>query len=236
MRAIDQGDETNFEDADYLLASYASSLKVLTTYKQIEGIDIKYELSKDRNSKEISPIEEIINKSIKIACDYLIPSGYDKYQWKLLLNEERFYIKGLDIEKNKSYKLGAYQELARGYGIINYRELFENSKANNVRLKTPMEFKNTNLQNANLQNTNFSSTLTRSVVMALYQSVKAQDTMEGKNWLKTELNTMYWKQRTAIIEILSYFSRLEAIEHMEHWHKASEYAKLLKEVIKNDGV
>jgi putative DNA methylase len=231
MRTIDKGDETNFTDADYLLASYASSLKVLTTYKQIEGIDIQYELSKSRNSKDVSPIEEIINKSIKIAYDYLIPAGFDNYQWKLLTSEERFYIKGLEVEKNKGYQLGSYQELARGYGVNVYKDLLENTKANNVRFKTPMEFKNTNLQNSN-----FGITLTRNVIMAIYQSVKAEDTIEGKNWLKTVLDSMYWKQRSSIIEILNYFSRFEAVEHMEHWHKSSEYAKLLKEVIKNDGV
>jgi putative DNA methylase len=231
MRTIDEGDDPNFSDADYLLASYASSLKVLTTYKQIEGIDVQYELSKDRNSKEVSPIEEIINKSIKIAYDYLIPAGFDQYQWKLLSSEERFYIKGMELEKNKSYQLGAYQELARGYGVNSYKDLFENTKANNVRLKTPMEFKNNNLQNDN-----FGSTLTRNVLMSIYQAAKAEDTMEGKKWLRSELENMYWKQRNTIIEILDYLSKFEAVEHMEHWNKSSDYAKLLKEVIKNDGV
>lgn len=233
MRAIDKGDEANFEDGDYLLASYASSLKVLTAYKQIEGIDVQYELSKGRSSKEVSPIEEIINKAKTIAYDYLIPSGFDQYLWRILSKEERFYIKGLELEKNKSHQLGAYQELATGFGVDNYKDLFENTKANKVRLKTPMEFKNTNLQN-----TNFGSTLTRNVLMALFQSVKAEDTVEGKNWLRAEYDKdeLYWKNRKLILEILIFLSKFEAIEHMQHWHKSSEYAKLLKEVIKNDGV
>jgi hypothetical protein len=94
-----------------------------------------------------------------------------------------------------------------------------------------MEFKNTYFQNDN-----FGSTLARNVLMAIYQSVKAEDTIEGKNWLRSELDIVYWKQRNTIIEILDYLSRFEAVEHMEHWNKSSEYAKLLKEVVKNDGV
>lgn len=232
MKALDEGEETNFSDADYLLASYASSLKVLTAYKKIEGIDIQYELSKPMDSKEISPVEEIINKAVKIAYDYLIPIGFNQQRWKLLSPEERLYIKGLELEKNGTYQLGAYQELARGYGVSDYKDMFQSTKANNVRFKTPMEFKT-----SSMQNDRFNSTLTRNVLMALYQSVKGEDTKEGKNWLRAQYGTVvYWENKNMFIEILEYLSKLEAVEHMEHWRESAKYANMLKEVVKNDSI
>ena len=113
MRDLDDKEDPNFSDADYLLAAYAASLKVLTSYKQIEDIDIQYELSKERVSGEESPIEKIINQAVKIAYDYLIPNEFDNYIWKMLTPEERFFIKGLDFEKDGVNQIGAYQELAR---------------------------------------------------------------------------------------------------------------------------
>ena len=128
MRELDDKEDPNFSDADYLLAAYAASLKVLTSYKKIEDIDVKYELSKDRNSGEESPIEKIINESIKIAYDYLTPPGFDSFTWKLLKPEERLYIKGLEFEKDGIYQIGAYQELARGFGVKEYKDLLANTK------------------------------------------------------------------------------------------------------------
>ena len=61
MRELDDKEDPNFSDTDYLLAAYAASLKVLTSYKKIEDIDIQYELSKARLPGEESPIEKIIN-------------------------------------------------------------------------------------------------------------------------------------------------------------------------------
>jgi putative DNA methylase len=105
MRELDDKEDPNFSDTDYLLAAYAASLKVLTSYKQIEDIDVNYELSKSRDSGEESPVEKIINEAVKIAYDYLTPGGFDSYLWKMLIPEERFYIKGLDIRKRRSIKL-----------------------------------------------------------------------------------------------------------------------------------
>ena len=61
MRELDDKEDPNFSDPDYLLAAYAASLKVLTSYKSIEDIDVKYELSKNRNEKGETPIQKIIN-------------------------------------------------------------------------------------------------------------------------------------------------------------------------------
>ncbi|MFZ3591518.1 anti-phage-associated DUF1156 domain-containing protein [Bacillus sp. DJP31] len=233
MKDLDDKEDPNFSDADYLLASYASSLKVLTAYKDIEGIDVVYELSKSRNSNEESPIEAIINKAVKVAYDYLIPEDIDQMVWRDLIEEERFYIRGLELEMGNVYQAGAYQELARGFGVKDYRDLLENFRANSVRLKTASEYRN-----RGINNDVFGKTLFRHILMAIHQSVQAESTTEGRNYLRAtyDQNNEYWNHRTAIMEILEFISRFKNIAHMSHWHQDAYYARLLKEAIRNDGI
>ena len=233
MRDLDDKEDPNFTDADYLLASYASSLKVLTAYKDIEGIDVQYELSKPRNSNEESPIEALINKAVKIAYDYLIPEGVDSLVWRDLLPEERFFIRGLELEMGNVHQISAYQELARGFGVGDYQDMFENFRANTVRLKTASEYRA-----KGIDRDTFGSSLMRNVLMAIYQCVQAESTAEGKNYLKAKYdqNNEYWDKRSAIMEILEFISRFENITHMEHWHQDAYYARLLREAVRNDGI
>lgn len=231
MRDLDDKEDPNFSDADYLLAAYAASLKVLTSYKQIEDIDIQYELSKERVSGEESPIEKIINQAVKIAYDYLIPNEFDNYIWKMLTPEERFFIKGLDFEKDGVNQIGAYQELARGFGVTEYKELLASTRANQARLKTAREFAMRGMRDDD----KFGSSLLRNVLAALHQAIKNEDTSKGRNWLKNELQD-YWGQRKTIIELLDYIATLAHVENMPHWEQEAYYAKLLREFIDNDGV
>jgi len=46
MRNLEDKEDPNFSDADYLLAAYAATLKVLTSYERIGDINVEYELSK----------------------------------------------------------------------------------------------------------------------------------------------------------------------------------------------
>ncbi|MBW9234488.1 hypothetical protein JQK62_19925, partial [Leptospira santarosai] len=109
----------------------------------------------------------------------LIPEGIDQMVWRDLIEEERFYIRGLELEMGNVYQAGAYQELARGFGVKDYRDLFENFKANSVRLKTASEFRN-----RGINNDAFGKTLFRHVLVAIYQSVQSESTTEGKNYLR----------------------------------------------------
>jgi len=149
----------------------------------------------------------------------------------MLTPEERFYIKGLDLEKNGIYQIGAYQELAKGFGVREYKNLLASTRANQARLKTAMEFGMRGLGGTD----NFSNTLLRNVLAALHQAVRAEDTINGRNWLKNELPN-YWSQRNLIVEILNYIAALEHIENMPRWNEEARYARLLSELVKNDGV
>jgi adenine-specific DNA methylase len=104
MLKLDDQEDPNFGDTDYQLAAYAAALRVLTKYRSIEDIDVSYELSKTRKKGEASPIEAVISDAVKTACDHLVPKGFDQFTWKTLTPEERFYLKGLDLESHQEFR------------------------------------------------------------------------------------------------------------------------------------
>ncbi|MBU0700186.1 hypothetical protein KKE26_02655 [bacterium] len=214
-----------------MLGITAASLKVLTSYKKIEDIDVAYELSRARKSGQLSPVAQVIESAKKIAYDQLIPSEFDAFSWKALSADERLYIKGLELEKNNIYQLSAYQELARGFGVNEYKEFMGNSKANLARLKTASEW-----ASRNISGDGFAGSLLRHVFMALYLAAKDEDSINaGKNWLKNEVLD-YWNKRELICELLEYIATLEHISNMSHWGKEASVSLILRELVSNDGV
>jgi putative DNA methylase len=233
MKDLNDKEDPDFNDADFILASYAAALKVITTYKNIEGIDIPYWLSQPRDSKEENPIEELINKAQNIAYDYLIPDGFDKLIWRDLSKEERFFVRGLELEMNNIYKVGDYQELARGFGVKDYTNMFQSFKANSARFMTPSEFKMKFIGDEG-----FGSTIARHLLVAINEVGKSNSTAQGVSYLKStfQKNNEYWYKKPIMIELLNFISRIEYIGHMEHWKEHAYNARLLREALKNDGV
>ena len=203
----------------------------MTKYKKIGDINIEYEISRKRDKNTKNPIQEIIESAIKVAYDYLIPKGISRGVWKDLSKEEKFYIKGLEFEKAGVYSLSAYQELARGLGFSDYSILLSSTKANNARLKTPEEFSNKFLNT----NENFSKSLIRQILMAIYLSIREEDGVTGKNWLRNEFPD-YWNSRPKIIELLKLINTLENITGSEHWKKSAQYAEYIQSLVENDGI
>jgi len=228
MLALEDDEDPNFGDADYQLAAYAAALRVLTQYKKIEEIDVAYELSKPRKKGYASPIEKVIANAVKTACDYLVPKGFDPFIWKTLSSEERLYLKGLEIESHGEFRSGVYQELARGFGIKEYKLLLESDKANQTRIRTATEF-----AAKELGGQGFGSSLVRNVLFAIREVVRTEEVQQGKNWLRNEVKD-YWNQRTNIIEILRYLSTMGI--KISHWIKDAEVATLLAGAVQNDHV
>ncbi|MCJ7625454.1 MAG: hypothetical protein MUO76_18295 [Anaerolineaceae bacterium] len=231
MLALEDKEDPNFADTDYQLAAYAAALRVITKYKNIEDIDIHRELYKVRQNGEKNPLEEVIENAVKIACDYLVPTGIETHIWKQLTPEERFYIKGLEIESHGEYRSGAYQELARGFGIREYKSMQESGKANQTRLKTASEFKNRNLGDEG-----FGSSMVRHILFAIRETLLNEETSAGRIWLRTELGQQYWNKRKDIIELLRYITNIGMSSNMEHWKKEAEAARLLAGAVENDHV
>jgi len=228
MLSLDDADDPNFADTDYQLAAYAAALRVLTKYKQIEEIDVAYELSRTRKPGEKSKIEEVIEDAVRVACDHLVPKGFDTFTWKTLLPDERFYLKGLEIESHGEYRSGAYQELARGFGIRDYKYMLASSKANQIRLKTATEFGRKNLGDAG-----FDGSLVRHALFGIREIVRTEgEVIEGRNWLRTELQDRYWNNRKILIVILRYLASRGL--DLEQWKQDAEAATLLAGALEND--
>jgi adenine-specific DNA methylase len=229
MLALEDDSDPNFGDADYQLAAYAAALRVLTE-RPIEEIDPLREITRPRQRGEVSPVEQVIRNAVKIACDHLVPRGFDAELWRTLLPLERFYLKGVEVESHAEYRSGVYQELARGFGAVDYTELLASTKANETRLKSAGEF-----GRRQLGNSGFGASLLRQALFAVQQTAKEDDPRTGLNWLKTELPN-YWQMREKLIHILDYLARLGAVSTMVHWRNDAAAAQLLAGVLRNDHI
>ena len=230
MLEMEDESEPNFGDADFQLAAYAAALRIITE-RPIYEINPEREIFRPRQTGEVSKVEELIRQAVKIACDHLVPRGLDRDVWKHMESSERFYLKGLEIESHAEYRSGVYQELARGFGALDYDELLANSRANETRLKRPLEFGNRMLSGAG-----FAGTLTRSCLFAIALVTQNDETRPGLNFLRTELGQAYWNQREKIAHILDYLSRLSYAETMQNWQRESHAAALLAGAVKNDHI
>jgi hypothetical protein len=228
MHEIDDQDDPNFGDTDLQLAAYAAALRVLTQYSAIEDFDIERELSRGQKKDEPSPIVKIIENAVKVATAYLIPRGIQPLHWRKLSAEERFYLKGLDIQAAGDYRNSVYQELARGFGIKHYAAMLGSERANKTRLKTAVEF-----ARQELGTSGFGSSLVRQILLAIYEAKQSDSISKGKNYLKTELPD-YWNQRQLIIHLLDYLASFQMT--LESWREEGDLARLLKGAIQNDHV
>ncbi len=235
MTRLEDASDPNFGDADYQLAAYAAALRVLTG-QPIEEIDPEKEILRERKPGEIGPVEALIRRAVKIACDHLIPRGLNSDLWKSLGAMERFYIKGLEVESHGEYRSGVYQELARGFGANDYTDLLESTKANETRLKTASEFGKKGLGTFGSAGDAFNDSLVRQCLFSIWLTVKNEGTKEGMDYLHTDLREAYWINREKIIGILEYMAALRHSSTMEHWKKDGHAAGLLAGAVRNDHV
>lgn len=231
MRDLDNASDPDFTDNDYMLAAYAASLKVLTSYSELGDVNIEYELSRNRKKGDKSKITEVIESAVRVAYEYLVPRGISKNLWRDMSAHEKFYIKALDFERSGDTSVGSQIELARSFGVSDYALLQASGKANHARVKTPVEFTN---KLVGLSHP-FSTSLTRHVLMAIYVAVKNEDSNAGRNWLKNELPN-YWQLRDKIGELLGFIMSLSSVADTEHWQESVQYAGYVKSLVENDGV
>ena len=233
MQKLDDKEEPNFSDPDYVLAAYAASLKVLTSHASIEDLDLDYELNQAISNHSGSKIVGIIENAKKIAYDCVIPLGFDSFLWRELSNAEKFYIKGLESEKHGNYKIGTYQEFAQGFSIGGYSQMMANERANTARLKTPYEMASRTIGDV----PDFDNSLMRTIFAAIYAGIK-EDMNPNKalGYLKNETSN-YWDKREMIMQILSFLVDNKDISNMQpHWADSSNMAELLLALVTHDSI
>ena len=233
MRALDEGGEPNFGDTDYQLAAYAAALRVLTQFQTLDGQDIGHELFRAQaatgrgRAADKSRFEQVIDRGIEIACDYLIPRGLDNV-WRGLTPDERLYLRAIDVESRGEHRQGVYQELARGFGVREFRPLLHTSTANSTRVKTPGEF-----GRKDLTGDGFGGTQLRQLLFAIHTTRASETPDAGLRFLKDEVAN-YWGERQRLIAILDWLAELGRGEAMEHWLADSEAARLLAGRLRGD--
>jgi putative DNA methylase len=233
MRALDPKEDPNFDDADYQLAAYAAALRVLTSYRAIGDIDVERELRRTRQRGETSPVTGLIQRAVRIASDELVPAGLEETIWRKLGPHERLYLKGVAVEAAGDTREGVYQELARGYGANDYRQMLASRTANNVRLKTPTEFAARDLRP--FGQAGFPGSLLRYTLYAIYTVARdpEQGPQAARLYLRQELPD-YWNVRAAIIGLLRYLAGAPAA--LPHWAADVKAAQLLLGAIENDAM
>lgn len=230
--ALDDKEEPNFSDPDYVLAAYAASLKVLTSYKNIGELDLDYELNLAINDPTKSKVVSLIERAKKIAFDFIIPTNFESYLWKDMTSAERFYIKGLESEKRGNYQISTYQEFARGFAIGSYSQLMANEKANTARLKTPVEFAMRSLNEV----PDFESSTLRLILAAIHIAIKEDGRPEkGLFHIKNNLPD-YWGSRDMIKQLLAFLKDTKDIGNMPHWTESAEMADHLYVLVENDHI
>ncbi|MBQ6473950.1 MAG: DUF1156 domain-containing protein [Victivallales bacterium] len=233
MQKLDDKEDPNFSDPDYVLAAYAASLKVLTGYKSIGEIELNHELNLAINSPDKSEVVKLIERAKKIAYDFIIPPEFDSYLWKELAPAERFYLKGLEAEKHGNYQISTYQEYARGFGLTSYSPLMANERANTARLKTPSEFAMRQINDV----PNFENGLLRLALEAIHISIKEDEQPDKGLWnIKNTLQEKYWNSRDMLKQLLAFLKETSAIATMSHWHQAAQMAEHLYVLIDNDHI
>lgn len=233
MQALDDKEEPNFSDPDYVLAAYAASLKVLTSYASIEDLDLDYELNQAISNPGRSKVVAIIENAKKIAYDCVIPSDFSAFLWRDLSNAEKFYIKGLESEKHGNYQISTYQEFARGFSIGGYSQLMANERANTARLKTPCEMAARTMNDV----PDFEGSIMRIVFESIYVGAKEEmNPRKALGFIKNELAD-YWEKREMISQILSFLLDIKDISNMQqHWAESVGMAELLLAAVTHDGV
>lgn len=232
MQKLDDKEDPNFSDPDYVLAAYAASLKVLTGYHSIGEIDLDYELNLAIHDPSRSEVVKLIERAKKIAYDFIIPITFDDYLWKVLTPAERFYIKGLEAEKHGDCQISTYQEYARGFGLSGYGQMMANERANSARLKTPEEFAMRTINDV----PEFEQSTLRLVLAAIYIAIIEDENPEKGLWHLKNNMADYWNSRDMLKQLLSFLKDTQSIDTMSHWAGCGQMAEHIYVLVDNDRI
>ncbi len=224
-----------YADSDYLLAAYAAAMQQCTQYKQLYGrteITPEAFLYAPRGRDWKHPFASILERAVQAAMNFLMPKGFAagesdterRKAWLELAMAERFYLKGLELEATGVLTQGAYQEYARGFGMRRYDDLIADKRANQFRLKNPVELRRAGGSDE------FKGTSVRLVLQALNDAVVKNDVEEGIKVLKGDSESTYWSLRERHMRCLQYFED----SALATWAPVQEMTRVLRMRIEAD--
>ena len=213
MRDLNPKDEPDFGDTDFQLAAYAAALKELTAYGRIEGRPVAEEvLAAEGDSATYTRVKDLLDRARRLASDFLIPEALPREVWTELNPTERFYVKGLEFERLGEARYAAFQELARGFGVHDFRDLLASNKANEARLKTAAELRARNLKRAGTTDRaedrgmeEFAGSLVRHALYGVFLAMQQEDVRAPLPWFKDNVPE-YWQRQRLVIALLDYLA------------------------------
>lgn len=219
--------ENLFEDADLQMAGYAAALRILTKYTKIDGKDMTTEALRPRDKKERTIVDELVEFSVQIANEHLVPEGMDAKTWERSTGVERFYLKMLDIESVGIQKLDNYQNFAKAFRVSDYSALMADLKPNTARLKNADDFSKRMMNDDD----EFGSSLTRSILYALWEMGKETEDDVVLSYLR-DIVPSYFEKRNDLQVIANYI----AFKREKTVPGEARNARILANLIKNERI
>jgi hypothetical protein len=168
-----------------------------------------------------------LKRARRLASDFLVPDGFPRGLWDDLTPEERFYLKGLEMEKEGEARIAAFQEMARGFGV-DHRPFLGPHAANNARLKTAAELGSRDLTRAGANDraetaalAGFAGSLVRHTLYAVHLAREEDGRLKpALDWLARNL-AGYWESRQKDVgELLGYLATMATPARTEEAHMA----------------
>jgi len=218
-----------YTDTDYLLAAQAAAAEVVTGYATIDGVDLDAELRTPNNQRGRSALRTLMENAKRTATDFLLPPAMDRairkvnagdaYQfWRQYCPEEKFLLKGLEGEAQGVFKLGAFQDLGRAYGLVDYEGLLGPTRANDTRTSLPEELARPDAMRFDEVPSTDRGIWRHSPTRHIYHALKLlQGGAEVERAVKHLVDsTDFWNLRTTrLAAIMNYLQ--ETTAHLPHW-------------------
>jgi len=234
-----------YTDTDYLLAAQAAAAEVVTGYASIDGVDLEAELSTPNRERGQSALRVLMENAKRTATDFLVPSvmeqavkkhaAGDVYQfWREFAAEEKFLLKGLELEQQGMFKISAFHDLGRAYGLADYESLMGPVRVNDSRTTLPEELPRpdatrfTDIPPA--ERTQWRYTPTRQLYHALKLLKEGADMDRAVKHLVD--TTDFWNIRTGRLAVIMAYLR-ETTAGNTHWQDYQDHLASLAIGVEN---
>ena len=234
-----------YTDTDYLLAAQATAAEVVTGYASIDGVDLDAELRTPNAERGRSALRTLMENAKRTATDFLVPPGMDRairkagagdpYAfWREFCPQEKFLLKGLEGEAQGVFKIGAFQDLGRAFGLVAYEELMGPTKANDSRTKVPKELPRPDAIRFDDVPASDRGLWPNSPTRHIYHALKllvggAEIDRAVKHLIDT---TDFWNTRsTRLAPIIAYLQ--ETTARLEHWQPYEDHLAALAIGVEN---
>jgi len=229
-----------YTDTDYLLAAQAAAAEVVTGYAAIDGVDLEGELKTPNKERGRSALRTLMENAKRTATDFLVPPAMhraikktgaaDAYAfWREFSPEEKFLLKGLEQEAMGVFKIGAFQDLGRAYGLSDYEDLMGPVRANDTRTRLPEELPRPDAIRFDAVPATDRNLWRHSPLRHIYHALGLLRTGATMDRAIKHLadTTDFWNIRsTRLIPILSYLREITA--RLSHWKTYQDHLEALQ--------